>query len=597
MNWPCTASNVVVAQTLPNNSRLASVVLSRGGAWTQSTAGLVCWLSNLTSGAIGTVNLSFIGTNAGLALLRASATSDTTDPNRANNLASLSISVGRAPGPNTVTMISQVTSDIAWSSAANRIFASIPNTHPDLGNNLVSFDPMAGVFDSPIPAAMNPNKLAVSANGQFVYAGATATNNTLVPAIQRINAGNNAADLTFLTGYEGVNDMAVLPNNPHTLVTTARTTLAVYDDGIQRSNAVGPTEYNQSYFLALTSPSNCYETYPTGFRRISIDTGGANLLSDTRNTVVTYPDWEIHYGAGRMFTPGGRVFDPVAGTNIATVAYSGLVAPDETDQRVFYLTGGGSTWTLSALDITNLQLVGSVSITNVSGSPTRLIRWGTDGLAFRTTGGQIFLVRTILADDRNNNGLPDSWELQYFGSLNAPNDGPNDDPDGDGFTNLQEYQAGLNPLVFDPLRFTQAQMLPGGGIQLSVLGNLGNSYALLASTNLSDWTAILKFTCTNIPMVLTDPASTNLTRRFYRVAPLSAVPGPKLRFPSPGSIGNSPITLALDGVPGFTYRVDTSTNLLNWTPLTNFSITASTMYFQDSPAANSNLKFYRAVAQ
>jgi len=132
---------------------------------------------------------------------------------------------------------------------------------------------------------------------------------------------------------------------------------------------------------------------------------------------------------------------------------------------------------------------------------------------------------------------------------------------------------------------------------LSVLGNLGNSYALLASTNLSDWTAILKFTCTNVPMVLSDPASTNLVRRFYRVAPLSAVPGPKLRFPSPGSIGNSPITLALDGVPGFTYRVDTSSNLLNWTPLTNFSSTASTMYFEDSPAANSNLKFYRAVVQ
>jgi len=68
--------------------------------------------------------------------------------------------------------------------------------------------------------------------------------------------------------------------------------------------------------------------------------------------------------------------------------------------------------------------------------------------------------------------------------------------DGDGFTNLQECRAGLNPVVFDPLRFTQSQILPGGSIQLSVLGNFGNSYALLASINLTDWTAILKFTCT-----------------------------------------------------------------------------------------------------
>jgi hypothetical protein len=320
------------------------------------------------------------------------------------------------------------------------------------------------------------------------------------------------------------------------------------------------------------------------------------LLTDTRDTVVTYSDWEIKYGAGRLFTPGGRVFDPIAGTNIATGPYSGLVAPDETDWRVFYLTGSGSTWTLSALSITNLALVNSVTITNVSGSPTRLIRWGTDGLAFRTTGGQIFLIRTILADDRNNNGLPDSWELQYFGSLDAPGNGPNDDPDGDGFTNLQEYQAGLNPLLFDPPSFTRSSRLPDGRLQFSVLGNVGKSFALLASTNLADWTPILKFTCTNIPTLITDPASTNFSRRFYRVAPLSIVPGPSLVFLSAQALGTNNINLALNGVPGFTYRIETSSNLSDWTTLTNFISTTPVMNFQDQPAT-ADRKFYRAIAQ
>jgi len=296
------------------------------------------------------------------------------------------------------------------------------------------------------------------------------------------------------------------------------TTLIVYDDGVQRSNGVGPTEYNQPYFLALASPTNCYQTYPTGFRRIGIDASGATLLSDTRDTVVTYSDWEIKYGAGRLFTPGGRVFDPVAGTNITTVPYSGLVAPDETDSKVFYLAGSGSVWTLYALDITNLQMTGSVTITNVSGSPSRLIRWGTDGLAFRTTGGQVFIIRTFLADDRNNNGLPDSWEMQNFGSLGAAGGGPNDDPDGDGFSNLQEYRAGMNPHVFDPVRFMAAQMVPGG-MQLSIFANPSNSYSLMVSTNLVDWTNVLHFNCTNIPMIITDPGGTNLGQRYYRLTP------------------------------------------------------------------------------
>ena len=73
--------------------------------------------------------------------------------------------------------------------------------------------------------------------------------------------------------------------------------------------------------------------------------------------------------------------------------------------------------------------------------------------------------------------------------------------------------------MFDPLRFAQARTVLGG-IQLSVLGNLGRSYALLSSGNLKDWTAILRFTCTNVPMDITAPVSTNLARCFYRVVRL-----------------------------------------------------------------------------
>lgn len=44
--------------------------------------------------------------------------------------------------------------------------------------------------------------------------------------------------------------------------------------------------------------------------------------------------------------------------------------------------------------------------------------------------------------DTGSDGLPDDWENQYFGNLNQ---GPNDDPDEDGLTNLQEYQHGTDP--------------------------------------------------------------------------------------------------------------------------------------------------------
>jgi hypothetical protein len=46
--------------------------------------------------------------------------------------------------------------------------------------------------------------------------------------------------------------------------------------------------------------------------------------------------------------------------------------------------------------------------------------------------------------DTDGDGLPDAWELQYFGNLNQ---GPNDNPDGDALNNLQEYLQGRNPTL------------------------------------------------------------------------------------------------------------------------------------------------------
>lgn len=52
-----------------------------------------------------------------------------------------------------------------------------------------------------------------------------------------------------------------------------------------------------------------------------------------------------------------------------------------------------------------------------------------------------------LTDDGNNDQLPDSWQIQYFGSASAPNAAPNATPAGDGVPNWLKYGLGLNPNV------------------------------------------------------------------------------------------------------------------------------------------------------
>ena len=48
--------------------------------------------------------------------------------------------------------------------------------------------------------------------------------------------------------------------------------------------------------------------------------------------------------------------------------------------------------------------------------------------------------------DSDDSGLPDWWQLQYFGHLGVD---PYADPDNDGWNNLQEFQNNTSPTNFN----------------------------------------------------------------------------------------------------------------------------------------------------
>lgn len=61
--------------------------------------------------------------------------------------------------------------------------------------------------------------------------------------------------------------------------------------------------------------------------------------------------------------------------------------------------------------------------------------WGTG------TWGEEITLAPDENEDKDNDGMLDSWEEQYGV------DDPNADEDGDGFINLEEFQNGTNPIV------------------------------------------------------------------------------------------------------------------------------------------------------
>lgn len=120
--------------------------------------------------------------------------------------------------------------------------------------------------------------------------------------------------------------------------------------------------------------------------------------------------------------------------------------------------------------------------------------------------------------DTDGNGLPDWWELQYFGHLTGTD--PNADPDHDGMNNLAEWIAGTNPTnAASVLRASVVSNSPSG-VVVSWSSVAGKTYWLARSTNLL--TGFDSIVSTNIAAtaptnIQTDAAVMPGNTRFYRV--------------------------------------------------------------------------------
>jgi hypothetical protein len=105
--------------------------------------------------------------------------------------------------------------------------------------------------------------------------------------------------------------------------------------------------------------------------------------------------------------------------------------------------------------------------------------------------GDLVLINATAATDLDRDGLPDQWEQELInwsgGALRTLADvRPEDDFDGDGMTNLQEYRAGTFPFLnYDYLFIEQYGRTPAGRLRLTFLSVPGKVYSLGCATNVT----------------------------------------------------------------------------------------------------------------
>ena len=136
-----------------------------------------------------------------------------------------------------------------------------------------------------------------------------------------------------------------------------------------------------------------------------------------------------------------------------------------------------------------------------------------------------------VAQDMDDDGLPDWWEiakgLSIFDGGNGPGgrqDGPEGDPDGDGVSNLMEYVIGLDPNWPDLNSVPELGIRSGseGTVLLTFSGIPDRLYRISWSVDLENWTPLGAVIDTGAevlptPYVIMDRELSDRANRYYRL--------------------------------------------------------------------------------
>jgi hypothetical protein len=116
--------------------------------------------------------------------------------------------------------------------------------------------------------------------------------------------------------------------------------------------------------------------------------------------------------------------------------------------------------------------------------PRRFFGGSFDGYDRNTSYG----IPNWTVGDTDGNGLPDWWELKYFGVLTGTD--PLADPDHDGVSNLNEYRTGTNPTNASSY-FHITRLIPGSPNKIFVYCEPSYIYTLQRADDLAlSWTAV-----------------------------------------------------------------------------------------------------------
>ena len=311
--------------------------------------------------------------------------------------------------------ITLTTKDLVYDRNERRIYASVGGTAPDRANTLTPIDPAAGSLGSSTSIGSDPGKLAISRDSRRIYVALDGAAQVRPFDTVSQTAGNGfGLGIDSFSGPYYAEDIAIDPNDSTTIAVSRKNLtlipkhegVAIYDNGTQRPAAT-PDHTGSNVIEYSGTSSTLYgfnnESTEWGFRTMSVSASGVTV-TNTQPNLINANGVDIQFEGGRIYSTNGRIIDPVNRTVVGTFSLptggeTKSVIADSALQRAFFLFASSTSVRVLAFDLNTFAQTGSVTLPAlgpISGIGS-LVRWGEDGLAFRSPT-QVILLR-----------IPGSW--------------------------------------------------------------------------------------------------------------------------------------------------------------------------------------------
>jgi DNA-binding beta-propeller fold protein YncE len=347
-----------------------------------------------------------------------SATTSTTDDKEHPELIPVAQSAQLVPF--TAHQFSLPASDVIYSPLTKRVYVSVTGTVGLRGNSIIPIDPQSGAVGQSIYVGSEPNRLAISDDGRFLWVGLDGA-----ASIRQVDLVTGSVDAIYPLGrsehfgWYYVDDLAIVPKKPDTVVvarknrytTVPHEGVAVYKNGailpdrplvrngpenqVSTSDVIEFCDKADMLYGGQTQASGFY------FTRMQVTDTGIKI-TDTTRSVFDWYDFDILCQGRLVVATNGQVIDPETRTEVAK--YPGIIggiwpnafAYDPAPQRMYVISDdyhANTAAKLSVYDATTYTLLESHLVEGIPGEPKRMAVIDVDHLAVWTRDNTVYLLR------------------------------------------------------------------------------------------------------------------------------------------------------------------------------------------------------------